>query len=176
MARDLMGGVGGEPRDFDEWYLGAHRSLERTMWVMCGDRDLARDLCDEAFARALADWGRVGTMQSPGGWVRTVAVNLLRRRMRRRAMEARLIRRHRPEPVSPPEVTPELWAAVAALPDRQREAIALRYVADLTEAGVAEAMGISAGAASATLSVARRRLAEVLDPERSATDPMEETR
>lgn len=63
------------------------------------------------------------------------------------------------------EAHPELWAAVAGLPDRQREAIALRYVSGLTEAEVAAAMGVREGSASATLSKARRRLAEVLSDE-----------
>lgn len=161
----MNGSVGTTGADFDAWYLAARAPLERALWVMCGDRDVAQDLCDEAFTRALADWARVGQMRSPGGWIYTVAVNLLRRRQRRKQLELRFQRRQRPEPSSPVEVHPELWAAVAGLPDRQREAIALRYVSGLTEGEVAAAMGVSEGSASATLSKARRRLAEVLSDE-----------
>lgn len=75
------------------------------------------------------------------------------------------MKRQRTEPVPPLEVHPELWAAVADLPDRQREAIALRYVSGLTETEVAATMGVTDGSASATLSKARRRLAEVLRDE-----------
>ena len=58
-----------------------------------------------------------------------------------------------------------MWAAVAALPDRQREAIALRYLLGLTQAEVADAMGVAPGTASATLAAARRALAPILGPE-----------
>jgi RNA polymerase sigma factor (sigma-70 family) len=65
----------------------------------------------------------------------------------------------------PVELRPEVWAAVRALSARQREAIALRYVLDLSEAQVAEAMGVAVGTASATLAAARSRLGELLsDP------------
>ena len=58
------------------------------------------------------------------------------------------------------------------LPLRQREAVVLRYVADLREREVATVMGISEGAASAALSAARRSLAARLtdDPEEELDD------
>ena len=52
---------------------------------------------------------------------------------------------------------------VKSLPRRQREAIALRYLLDLPEVGVAEAMGVAVGTASATLASARARLAVLLE-------------
>ena len=55
---------------------------------------------------------------------------------------------------------------VADLPPRTRTAVALRYVADLTEAQVAEAMNVSRGTVASTLSSARQRLAAVLAPVR----------
>lgn len=61
-----------------------------------------------------------------------------------------------------PEPHPELLDEVRKLPLRQRQAIALRYFADLPEAEVAEIMHISTGTASATLSVARTRLRQRL--------------
>lgn len=149
--------------DFEAWYRGERPGLVRALWAISGDRDLAADVVDEAFSRALARWERVSSMDSRTGWVRTVAVNLHRRAMRRRGIEARLLRRH-PDAVEPAVPVPdlELWAAVAALPLRQREVIVLRYVADYTEAATATALGISEGAASASLAKARRHLAVAL--------------
>jgi RNA polymerase sigma factor (sigma-70 family) len=66
---------------------------------------------------------------------------------------------------------PELWNAVAALPVRQREAIVLRYVGDLTERDVASVLGISEGAASAALVAARRRLADQLTDRKETNAP-----
>ena len=49
-------------------------------------------------------------------------------------------------------------AALAALPERQRLALFLRYYADLDYAGIAEALGISRGTVSATLHAAHATL------------------
>ncbi len=157
-----MGGASG----FEEWYRREQPGLVRALWAMSGDRDLAADAVDEAFSRALAGWDRVSAMTSPGGWVRTVAINHLRRTMHRRDLERRLLHRQRPAVGHGPAIDPELWGAVAALPVRQREVIALRYIGDLTEADVAASLGISEGAVSASLTKARRRLADVLAAQR----------
>lgn len=158
----------GDGPDFEAWYLRERPRLVRALWITSGDRELAAECADEAFSRAMARWPRVSAMSSPGGWVRTVAFNVLRRSARRRRLEIRLLRRERPHDEQPPP-TPdiELWLAVGRLPHRQREVVALRYLADCTEAEVAASLRISAGAVSASLSKARRHLADVLegDPE-----------
>ena len=51
---------------------------------------------------------------------------------------------------------------MAALPERQRLAVALRYLADLTEDQVASTMGIARGTVAATLHSARQTLAASL--------------
>ena len=64
-----------------------------------------------------------------------------------------------------PEDEPELRAALARLPERQRTAVFLRYYADLDYAAIGEALGISTGTVAATLNAAhaalRSRLEEV---------------
>ena len=54
-------------------------------------------------------------------------------------------------------------AALAALPERQRLALFLRYYADLDYAGIAEALGIARGTVSATLHAARANLQTKLE-------------
>jgi len=63
------------------------------------------------------------------------------------------------EPVPPPQVASEVWDAMALLPFRQRQALALRYLLGMTQAEVADAMGVAPGTAAATLHAARRNLA-----------------
>jgi RNA polymerase sigma-70 factor (ECF subfamily) len=149
--------------DFGEWYAAAYPRLAAALTLIGHDRELARDAAAEACARALERWNRVETMASPDGWAYRVGVNVLRRLSRRAALERRLLARLRPQASTDPvEVDPALWDAVRALPDRQREAIALRYVLDLEQHEVAEAMGVRPGTVASTLHAARARLASVL--------------
>ena len=154
---------------FEAWYRLERPALVRAVWAMCGERDLAADVVDEAFSRALARRAQLGQMESPGGWVRTVAVNQLRRTMRRRAMETRVLRRKAVGAESVPASDVELWQVVRSLPPRQREVVALRYVLGCSEAETASILGISEGSASASLVKARRRLAEMLSNDEEVT-------
>jgi DNA-directed RNA polymerase specialized sigma24 family protein len=52
----------------------------------------------------------------------------------------------------------DLWRLVQALPNRQRQVVILRYIGDLTEASIADVLGISAGSVSASLTKARATL------------------
>jgi RNA polymerase sigma-70 factor (ECF subfamily) len=150
---------------FEPWYLHEHpRVLAALTWV-AGDPHVAADATDEAFARAYASWRRVEQMASPGGWVYRVALNVVRRRMRRAALEQRT--------VAPPSevahvVDREIWAVVQQLPERQRVAVVLRYLLDLPEKEVATAMGISRGTVASALAAARQRLAAWLTIEEAS--------
>jgi DNA-directed RNA polymerase specialized sigma24 family protein len=146
--------------DFDRWYAREHPRVFAACAALTGEVDEAGEATDEAFARALARWTAVSAMLSPGGWVQVVALNHLRRNLRRRSAERRLARLFHGEPVvvKPPIPDPDLWACVAQLPGRQRAAIVLRYVHDLPEAAISESMGISRGTVASTLAAARASL------------------
>ena len=149
--------------EFYSWYRAEHPRGQGLLTVMAGDVDVAREVTAEAFVRALERWERVGAMESPAAWTYRVGVNLLRRRLRRAAFERRLPF-EAPAPVSPASVEPELWDAVRSLPVRQRTAIALRYVCDLSQEEISAVMHVAPGTVSATLTAARRRLAAELRP------------
>lgn len=169
--------------DFERWYRTEHPRVMAALALSSGDVDVAREATDEAFVRAFERWPKVQLMEAPGGWLYRVAMNELRRRLRRQRLERDLLRRHRPpsETGPLPIRDPQMWDAVRELPRRQRSAIALRYVLDLTEREVASTMGVSRGSASATLTAARRNLQHVLsrrlmETDRSATaDDQSET-
>lgn len=154
-----------ETRVFADWYREQYPQVARALALATGDPLLGEEAAAEAFARALANWGRVGAMSSPGGWVYTVALHEVRRTWHRALLERRAIARlkldHAPAPIAPDDA---LWRAVADLPPRARTAIALRYVADLPEAEIAAAMNVTRGTVAATLSHARKQLAAVLAP------------
>jgi RNA polymerase sigma factor (sigma-70 family) len=148
--------------EFETWYLREHPNVVAALTWVAGDPHLALDATDEAFTRAYANWRRVSSMASPGGWVYRVGLNVVRRRMRRTAFERRAI-----EP--PAEVAAivdhEIWTVVQQLPERQRVAVVLRYLLDQPEKEVATVMGISRGTVASTLATARQRLAAWLTEE-----------
>jgi RNA polymerase sigma-70 factor (ECF subfamily) len=159
---------------FDAFYRDHRDRLIATVnaATRCG-ADAATDAVDEAFVRALARWPRVERMDAPAGWIFTVARNVVHKTRGRRSVESDLAPRARGiglagehgAPDVAPEAQWELWDAVGALPERERTAVALRYLGDLTEPQVAQVMGVAVGTVSATLHSARKRLATQLgDP------------
>ena len=153
-----------DPSDFEAWYLANHARLVASLLLATGSLDLTRDAVDEACTRAFERWGRVQQMASPTGWTFRVALNAVRRRQRRATMERRLLARRSPV-VDVPPPGGEAWDLVRGLPPRQRTAIVLRYVGDLTQAEIADAMGITRSTVSSTLADAHARLAELITPD-----------
>lgn len=151
----------GDDRDFADWYGEAHPRVVTAVLLATGNLEIAHDAADEACARAFLHWNRVSTMASPTGWTCRVAFNLVRRRGRRDRMEQAILRRRTAEPPMPAPAG-EAWDAVRRLPARQRAAVLLRYVADLTESQVADAMGVTRSTVSSALAAAHRSLGRVL--------------
>ena len=114
------------------------------------DRGLAEDAAVEAMARAHLRWRSLSADPYRRAWALRVAINaaidIQRSERRRRAREARAVM-----PVGGGEFEQEsvdrivLNAALAKLSRRQREAVALRYLAGLSEHDAAGAMGVSPG-------------------------------
>jgi DNA-directed RNA polymerase specialized sigma24 family protein len=155
---------------FEAFYRLQHGPLVTSLLLVTGDPELAREGADEAFARALAAWPRVRSMTSPGGWTYRVAMNVIRRRGRRRGLERRLLARAAPPPAVPAPAG-EAWLLVAELPRRQRQVVVLRHVADLPEAQIAEVLGISRSTVSSTLAAAHGSLARRLRDDDRLLEP-----
>lgn len=152
--------------DFDEWYRRERPKVVAAVIAITGRPSIADDVTDEAFTRAVERWGRVGQMDAPGGWVHRTALNAARRRLKRDGHERRLLRTvaaGMPAEAPPPTWPLDLWEALRSLPPREREAMVLRHVADLSVAEVAKVMGITPGTVGAALHAARARLAPAWD-------------
>lgn len=164
--------------DFAEWYREQSPRLVGALVLATASQDTAEDLAAGAFAKALSRWGHLRETGQPTGWLYRVAFNDLRSRWRRETNEqfAWLRLASRPAVPSPPPSlpTPEIWEAVQALPDRMRVAVALRYVADLSEKEIASTMDIDRGTVASTLSRARRVLATQLAEHRTTGIDSEE--
>lgn len=137
----------------------------RAVLLLCGDRGVAEDAAQEAFARALARWRRLRGQPWVGGWITTTALNVARRQLRRRTA---------PEPLPPPDHDPDsaidARAAIRSLPPRQLEAVALHYLLDLPVADTAAAMRCDEGTVKTHLSRARSALRTALAIDDEPTD------
>lgn len=154
-----MNGDGPEPFEaaFPELVLPAFRVALRIL----GNVPDAEDVAAEALVRALRSWEKVGAMPYRTAWVVRVASNLAVDRVRRRPLAS-------PAPAAAPDVADEvalrlaLSAALKALPRRQCQVMALRYLGGLSEAEVAQSMGISQNSvkkhATRAVTTLRRRL------------------
>ena len=143
--------------------------LVRALAVVCGDGDLAADAVQEAFARAHTRWRTIRHYDDPVGWVRRVAINLLRDDQRRNTRKRRAVERlaAMTPATTPPPAEPDATATMlASLPQQQRTAAALFYVDGLSVDEVATAMGIAPGSVKSHLHDARRSLRTKLGGER----------
>jgi len=136
------------------------------VYAVCGSRWAAEDLAHDAFVATFRRWEQVRRYDRPGAFVRRVALNLARSRMRRLAAEARAMARYsaRQSPgVEPLErADAEFWAHVRGLPGRQRDVIVLRYVDDLADADIAEILGCAEATVRVHAHRATTALAEVI--------------
>jgi RNA polymerase sigma-70 factor (ECF subfamily) len=148
--------------DFDTLYRAEFGSLVGALTLYCGDADLAHDFVQEAMARACRDWDRVGRLPRPSAWVYRVSINLATSWFRRLAVARRSTRARRAD--VDVHLDPDadlhlvLRQAVAALPRRERQAVVLRYVADLGIAEVAEIMRCTPGTVKTLTSRATAKL------------------
>ena len=126
-------------------------------------RSDAEDCFQETFLAALRAYPKLGNSDNLRGWLLTIA--------HRKAIDQHRANGREPLPMAdPPEVSvedPELtdngiWAAVGALPPKQRAAVALRYGSDLPHAEIAATLGCSPAAARRSLHEGMKRLRKEL--------------
>lgn len=148
----------------------SHRlDLLRLGVFLTGDRALAEDLVQDAFAALHRRWGSLRDGGAALGYLRTSVVNGARSAQRRSVVARRHLR------AAEPEATPaadsglllaeehrSVLAALRTLPRRQREVLVLRYWSALSEAEIATTLGISRGtvksSAARGLATLQRRL------------------
>jgi RNA polymerase sigma-70 factor (sigma-E family) len=153
---------------FAELYQGCYRRLVLTAYGMTGDLGSAEEITQEAFTLAYGRRARVARADSPEAWLRTVVVNLARRRFRRSAMLDRLLRRQSAEPRAgalPPGEHVDLHVAIRTLDGDLRSVVVLHYLADLPVDEVATILDVPVGTVKSRLSRARTTLAARLRTE-----------
>lgn len=146
-------------------YRRKFAAFQRVAAHITGDPELARDSVQEAFARAIrrrADFRGDGSLE---GWICRTVINAARdqRRVAKRTVPAEQIV-DLPDPATGrrqehSEGSEHPWRRrIAALPERQRTTLFLRYYADMSYSDIGVALEITTGTVSATLNAAHKAL------------------
>lgn len=136
----------------EELYATHYRRLVRLSVLLVRDVETAEEVVQDSFVAMHGRWRRLRDPDKALAYLRQTVVNRSRSVLRRRTVAARHI--PTPPPARPGadedavdrERRTEILDALRALPTRQREVLALRYYLDLSEAQIAETLGISRGA------------------------------
>jgi RNA polymerase sigma-70 factor (sigma-E family) len=135
-----------------ELYSQHYRALVRLAALLVRDTPTAEEVVQDSFVAMHDGWQRLRDTEKALAYLRQAVVNRSRSVLRHRTVVDKNLQKAPPDMPSAEHgalVLLERSAVVAALrglPDRQREALVLRYYADLSEAEIATAMGISRGA------------------------------
>jgi RNA polymerase sigma-70 factor (sigma-E family) len=150
-------------------YVVHYKQLVRLAALLLDETAACEDVVQEAYIK-LASTGRLNRLRDPDAaltYLRTTVLNLARSSLRRRLVAAKHAPMvHRPDRVDDGVIQivdrTAIVRAMRTLPRRMREAVALRYYADLSEVQTAQVMGVSTGSVKSYTSRGLDRLAEQL--------------
>ena len=153
-------------RDFETFFSCAYGRVLAQVIMLCGSREDAEDVTQEAFLEAYRAWERIAGYDLPEAWVYRVSVQRLwKTQRRRRTGEGRL-----PDVPVPVRAGPEQSAEarevlrmLAALPPRQRVTMVLFCLHGWSQSEIAKTLRMTRGGVAANVSKARRTLKEALD-------------
>jgi RNA polymerase sigma-70 factor (ECF subfamily) len=153
----------GIDESFDSFYAAHFQPLTLQLYAYTADVSLAQDAVQEAFTRAWPRWDTLLGYDNPAAWIRRVAMNVAMSRWRRTRAARAHAHYHREthtEGPSPDRVA--LARALATLPDKQRRAIVLFHIADLSVGEIAAQENVAEGTVKAWLHRGRAALATQL--------------
>jgi RNA polymerase sigma-70 factor (sigma-E family) len=153
---------GFEDPGFRDYVTTRSGSLLRSAYLLTGNRADAEDLVQAALAKTYLAWDRIEDRRALDGYVRRAMINTHISWWRRRRLEEyptdelpdQVVADH----ASASDLAETLRRAVDRLPQRMRAAVVLRYFEDMTEAEVADALGVSLGTVKSTVSRAVAKL------------------
>jgi RNA polymerase sigma factor (sigma-70 family) len=157
-AAEVEGATGLVVEPFEEFFHNERPRLFGTLVLILGDRSVAEDLMQDAFARVWERWERVQAHPDPTGYLYRTALNLVRQRRRRilRAPKERLPTHH--DAIDAVEDKLDLYSALRRLTPRQRAALILTELLDLDATHAAHVLGVRPGTVRSLASQGRAAL------------------
>ena len=148
--------------DFREFVSSRGRALLRSAVLLTGNLADAEDLVQSALAKTYQAWDRIEDRNALDGYVRRAMVNTHISWWRRRRVDEYPTDEIPDQPAADEsgnsELHDTLQRAIDRLPQRMRAAVVLRYFEDMTEAEVADILGVSQGTVKSTVSRAVAKL------------------
>jgi RNA polymerase sigma factor (sigma-70 family) len=148
----------------EELFRRDYAKLVRAAWMLSGSREVAEDVVQDVFAQLITS-PHLASADDPGGYVYRAVINRVRSWQRRQSLERRHASAEFELAAAPPEIS-GFEEFLAALSERQRMAVVLRYYCDLPLAEAARLMGCRRGTVSVLLRRAltkARTMKEVFD-------------
>ncbi len=157
-----------EEREFRSFVGARSSALLRTAYLLVGDRGLAEDLLQVALVKTYLNWARIRDLGALEGYVRrvmaTTAISWWRGRRFRERSVPQPPDRYEADPATAQIERDVMWSHLGSLPTRQRAVLVLRYYEGLSEAEIADTLGLNRGTvksyAARGLATLRRRLSD----------------
>jgi len=153
-------------REIERVYRREFVRFVRVATAITRDADVAADVVQEAFARAIKHHGEFRDEGPLEAWIWRIVVNEAKRRATAPLAVVESATRE-PAANGSPLDEAAVRVLIAALPERQRLAVFLRYYADLDYRTIAGVLAIETGTVSATLAAAHRALRDAIEGVRS---------
>jgi RNA polymerase sigma-70 factor (sigma-E family) len=154
--------TGAQELAFREFVTSRGRALLRSAYLLTGNLADAEDLVQSALAKTYQAWDRIEDRNALDGYVRRAMVNTHISWWRRRRLDEYPTDEIPDLPVADAsgnsELHDALQRAIDRLPQRMRAAVVLRFFEDMTEAEVADVLGVSQGTVKSTVSRAVAKL------------------
>jgi RNA polymerase sigma-70 factor, ECF subfamily len=163
IALSASDGVAGDARTtFEEFFLRTRERLAGSLWLVTRNRHETEEVAQEAYVRVWQRWDRVGLMDDPEGYLVRTAINVWRGRGRRAAVALRKVIHAIPpeEAVAEIDSRDAVVRALASLTPRQRAAVVLMDLLDLSSDDAAGALGVRASTVRVLAAKGRARLRE----------------
>ena len=151
---------------FEEFFLETNRDLAGALWLVTRNTHEAEEIAQDAYLKLWERWPRVGTMEDPSGYLHRTAWNLWRSRGRRAGVALRKVVHAIPADAATDHIESldVVVKALAGLTPRERAAVVLLDLLDMTSEEAAAALGVRPSTVRVLAARARARLKEGMQP------------